>query len=50
MNDFFEKLGREATWEEAIAEYKAYTKKMLVGKQMEEGMINIYRLYKSLQK
>ncbi len=45
------KLGREATWEEAIAEYKAYTKKMLVGKQMqEEGMINIYRLYKSLQK
>jgi hypothetical protein len=45
------KLGREATWEEAIAEYKAYTKKMLVGKQMEEeGMINIYKLYKSLQK
>lgn len=45
------KLGREATWEEAIAEYKAYSKKMIAGKHMQEnGMIVIYNLYERLQK
>lgn len=45
------KLGREATWEEGIAEYKAYSKEMLAGKHMKEnGMIVIYSLYKRLQK
>lgn len=45
------KLGREATWEEAIAEYKAYSRQMKAGNHMkEEGMIVIYDLYKRLQK
>lgn len=45
------KLGREATWEEGIAEYKAYSKEMLAGKHMKEnGRIVIYTLYKRLQK
>lgn len=45
------KLGREATWEEGIAEYKAYSKEMIAGKHMKEnGMIVIYNLYERLQK
>lgn len=45
------KLGREATWEEAIAEYKAYSKAMKSGDHMKEkGMIAIYNFYKRLQK
>lgn len=45
------KLGREATWEEVIAEYKGYTKEMIVNKHMKErGMIRIYDLYKRLLK
>ncbi len=45
------KIGREATWEEAIAEYKAYSKEMIAGKHMnEEGMKVIYTLYNRLQK
>lgn len=45
------KLKREATWEEGIAEYKAYSKEMIAGKHMkEEGMIVIYDLYQRLQK
>ncbi len=45
------KLKREATWEEGIAEYKAYSKEMIAGKHMsEKGMIVIYDLYKRLQK
>jgi hypothetical protein len=45
------KLKREATWEEAIAEYKAYSNEMVKGKHMKEkGMIAIYDLYRKLQK
>ena len=45
------KLGREVTWEEAIAEYKAYSKEMIAGKHMREnGIIVIYNLYERLQK
>jgi hypothetical protein len=45
------KLKREATWEEGIAEYKAYSKEMIAGKHMRErGMIVIYDLYERLQK
>jgi hypothetical protein len=45
------KLGREATWEEGIADYKAYSKEMIAGKHMKEnGMIVIYNLYERLQK
>lgn len=45
------KLKREATWEEGIAEYKAYSKEMIKGKHMrEKGMIVMQDLYKRLQK
>jgi hypothetical protein len=45
------KLKREATWEEGIVEYKAYSKEMIAGKHMnEKGMIVIYDLFKRLQK
>ena len=45
------KLKREATWEEGIAEYKAYSKEMIAGKHMrEKGMIVTYDLYNRLRK
>jgi hypothetical protein len=45
------KLGRVATWDEAIAEYKAYTNSMIKGNHMkEEGMIVISTLLNRLKK
>lgn len=35
------KLGWEATWDEAIAEYKAYSKEMIVGKHMYAHFMHI---------
>lgn len=45
------RLGREATWMEGIAEYKAYLKDMVSGKTTDpDGMSNINRWYRELKK
>lgn len=45
------RLGREATWEEAIAEYKSYLKDMISGKDLNpKGMKRIHDFYRELKK
>ncbi len=44
------KLGREATWEEAIADYKAYLNDMKKSKKVPRSMRDLRDFYERLKK